>query len=101
MTLGRLKHIHLVPVLGIFLLIPLLLAYSLYANLSGTALLCSDISFEDPKDEHLSTCQNEFRVFVPMVSSSPFLPWTHFSRGGKFFLSPLTPYAQLLPVLRC
>jgi hypothetical protein len=101
MTLGRLEHIHLFPMLGIFLLIPLLLAYSLYADLSGTVFLCSDMSFEDPEDEHLSACQNEFRVFVPMVSSSPFLPWTDFSRGIKIFSSPLTSYTQITPVLRC
>jgi hypothetical protein len=58
-TMGRLKHIHLVLMLGISLLIPMPLAYSLYVDLSETVLLSSDMSFEDPEDEDLSTCQNE------------------------------------------
>jgi hypothetical protein len=45
--------------LGISLLIPMPLAYSLYVDLSETMLLSSDMSFEDPEDEDLSTCQNK------------------------------------------
>ena len=99
--MGRLKHIHLVLMLGISLFIPILLAYSLYFDLSGTVLLSSDMSFEDPEDEDLSTCQNEFKVFVPAVSSNSLLPWTHFGRGSSLFSSPLTSYTQITPVLRC
>jgi hypothetical protein len=86
MTGGRLKHIHFVLMLGIFLFIPLLLSYSIYVNLSGTVLLSSDVSFEDPGDEDLSTCQKDFKVFVPTVSSSPLHSWTHFGRGVQFLL---------------
>jgi hypothetical protein len=87
--------------LGISLFIPLLLAYSLYVELSGTVLSSSDMSFEDPDDEDLSTCQNEFKVFVLMVSSNPLLPGTHFSRECSLFSSPLRSYIQITPILRC
>jgi hypothetical protein len=86
---------------GVSLFIPLFLAYSLYVDLSGTVLLSSDTSFEDPDDEDLSTCQNEFKVFVPTVSSNPLLPKTSFDKGASFFSSPLTSYTQLTPLLRC
>jgi hypothetical protein len=101
MTVGRLKHIHLVLLLGISLFIPLFLAYSLYVDLSGTVLLSSDMSFEDSEDEDLSSCQNEFKVFVPTVTSNPLPPWTHFGKGSSLFSSPLTSYNQITPVLRC
>ncbi len=87
--------------LGISLFIPLFLAYSLYVDLSETVLLSSDMSFEDPRDEDLSICQNEFKVFVPTVSSSPLLSGTHFSRGFSLLSSPLMSHTQITPVLRC
>jgi len=71
MTMSRLKHFHLALVLGISLFIPLSLAYSVYVDLSGTVLLPSDMSFEDSEDQDLSTCQNEFEVFLPAASSNP------------------------------
>ena len=86
---------------GMSLFIPLFLAYSVYVDLSGTVFLSSDMSFEDPEDEDLSTCQNESKVFVPTVSLNPFLPWTYFSWGSSLFSSPLTSYTQVTPVLRC
>ncbi len=101
MTMGRLKHIHFVLMLGISLLIPLLLSYSIYVDLSGTALLSSDVSFEDPDDESSSTWQNEFKVFLPPVSSNPLLAWTHLDRGSSLFSSPLTSDTQITPILRC
>jgi hypothetical protein len=101
MTIDRLKHIHLVLMVGISLFIPLFLAYSLYVDLSGTVLLCSDMSFEDSEDEDLSTCQNEFKVLVSKVFSNPLPAWTHFGRGVSLFLSPLTFIAQNKLVLRC
>ena len=87
--------------LGIFLFIPIFLAYSLCVDLSGTVLLSSDMSFEDPEDEDLSTCQNEFKVFVPTLSSNPLPPWTHFGKESSLFSSSLTSYTQMTPVLRC
>jgi hypothetical protein len=99
--MGRLKRIHLVLMLGISLLIPLFLAYSLYVDLSGTVLLSSDMSFEDPEDEDLSTCQNEFKAFVPTLSFNPLLPGTHFGWGWSLFSSPLTSRTQITPILRC
>jgi hypothetical protein len=101
MTTGRLKHIHLVLMLGISLFIPLFLGYSLYVDLSETVFLSSDMSFEDPDDEDLSTCQNEFKVFVPTVSSNPLLTGTHFGKGFSLLSSPLTSHTQITPVLRC
>ena len=101
MTMDRLKHIHLVLILGIFLLIPVLMAYSLYVDPSGTVFFSSDISFEDFGDEDSSTCQREFNVFVPTVSSNPLAPWTHFGRGSGLSSSLLTLYTQITPVLRC
>jgi hypothetical protein len=101
MTMDRLKQIHLVLMLGIFLFILLILSYSLYVDLSGTVLLSSDMSFEDPGGEDLSTCQSEFKVFVPTVSSVPLLPGTHFGRVSSLFFSPLTSHTQNRLVLRC
>jgi hypothetical protein len=101
MTMGRLKHIHFVLILGISLLIPIIISYSFYVDLSGTALLSSDMSFEDPEDEDLSTCQDEFKVFVPTIFSNSLLPGAHFNRGTSLFSSPLTSYTQITPVLRC
>jgi len=99
--MGRLKHIHLVLTLGISLFIPLFLAYSLYADLSETVLLSSDMSFEEADDEDLSTCQNEFEDFVPVVSSNQLPSLTHFGRGSGLSSSPLTSYTQINPFLRC
>jgi hypothetical protein len=87
--------------LGISLFIPVFLAYSLYVDLSGTMFLSSDMSFEDPEDEDLSTCLNEFKVFVPTVTSNPLPPWTHFDRGSGLFSPSLTSDTQITPVLRC
>ena len=101
MTMDRLRHIHLAIMVGISLLIPLFLAYSLYVDLSGTVLHSSDMSFEDPGDEDLSTCQNEFKVFVPTVSSNPLLFGSHFGRWSSLFSSPLMSHAQIIPILRC
>jgi len=99
--MGRLKHIRLVLILGISLFIPLLLAYSLYVDLSGTVLLSSDMNLEDAEDEDLPTCQNNFKVFVPAVSSNRLLSRTHFGRESRLFSSAVTLYTQITPVLRC
>jgi hypothetical protein len=101
MTMSGLKHIQLVLIVGISLFIPLFLAYSLYVDMSRTVLLSSDMSFEDPGDEDLSTSQNEFKVFVATVSSNPLLPGAHFGRESGLLPPPLTSYPQITPVLRC
>ena len=101
MTMGRLKHSHLVLMLGISLFIPLFVAYSVYADLSETVFLSSDMSFEDSNDEDSSTSQNEFKVFVPMFSFNPTPPWTHSRWKSSLFSSSLTPYTQIMSVLRC
>ncbi len=101
MTMGRFKHNHLAVMVGISLFIPLLLAYSVYLDLSGTKLLSSDMSLEDSEDEDLSTCQNELKVLVPTVSFNPLPPWTVFGRESSLFSSSLTSYTQMTPVLRC
>jgi hypothetical protein len=101
MTMGRFRNIHLVLMLGIAFLTPLLLAYSLYADLSETVFLSSDMSFEGPGDEDLSVCQNEFKVFVPAVSSIILLPGDHLRGENRLFLSSLTSLFQNKPVLRC
>jgi hypothetical protein len=101
MTMGRLKHIRLVLVLGISLFISLFLAYSVYFDLSGTVPLSSDMSFEDPEAEDLSTCQNESTGLVPMVSSYVLVSCAHFGKELSLFWLPLTSYAQITPVLRC
>jgi hypothetical protein len=102
MTINRLKHIHLVLILGISLLIPVLMAYSLYVDLSGTVLLSPDMSFEDFGDEDSLSCgKKNFNVFVPTVSSNPLPPWTHFGKMSSLFLSLLTSCTQITPVLRC
>ncbi len=103
--MGRLKHIHLVLILGISLFIPLSLFYCPFycpcVDLSGTALLSSDMNFEDPEEKKLSTCQNELRFFAPKVSFNSLLSGTHSDSGSSFFLPPLTSHGQITPVLRC
>jgi len=101
MVMGRFKHIHLALMVGISLFIPVFLAYSLYVDLSGTVLLSSDMSFENPDDEDLSTCRDEFKVFVGTISSNPLLPETRFGRGLSLISFPLTSYTQITLVLRC
>jgi len=101
MTMNRLKHIHPVLILGISLLIPVLMAYSLSVDLSGTVFLSSDMSFEDFGDEDSSTCQRKLNVFVSTVSSNRLPLWTHFGMRSGLFTSPLTSYTQITPVLRC
>jgi len=101
MTMGRLKNIHLLLILGISLFIPLFLSYPLYVDLLGTVLLSCDMTFDDPDDEDSSTCQNEFKGFMPAGSSNRLLPGIHFNRGASFLSSPLTSYTQITPVLRC
>jgi len=100
MTMGRLKHIHLILILGISLLFPMLLAYSLYAELSGEVLLPFDMSFEDLDDGDSLTYQNEFKIFVPVVSSNSSFTEIHF-RESILFSSPLTSDTQITPLLRC
>ncbi len=99
--MGRFRHIHLVLMAGISLFVLVFVAYSVYADLSQTVLLPSDMSFEDSDDEDLSTCQTDLQVFLLMPSSNPLLPRTHFGEGPSFFSSRLTSYTQIMPVLRC
>ena len=101
MTAGGLKHNYLVLIFGISLFIPLFLAYSLYVDMSGSVPFSSDMSFEDPDNEDLSTCQNEFKVFMPVVSSTALPPWTQFGRVHSLFSLPLTFHTQITSVLRC
>lgn len=101
MTMGRIKHFHLVLIVGMSPLLLMLPAYSLYVDLSGTMLLSSDMSFEDSEDEDLSTCESKFKVFVPTVSSNPLPPWTRLGKGFSLFSSRLASYTQITPVLRC
>ncbi len=101
MTMGRLKRVRFLLMIGISLFIPLFPVYSLYADLLETVLPSSDMSFEDPDDEDLSTCHNKFKPFVPMVSSDRLPPWTHLGSGSSLLSFSLTSYCQTTPVLRC
>ena len=101
MTTGRLRYIHLAMLVGISLFIPLFLAYFLYMDLSETVLLPSDMSLEDPEEEDLSTCKNDFKSFLPTFSSNPLSPWTHCNRDTSLISPRLTFVAQGRPVLRC
>ena len=101
MVMGRIKHIHFALLVGISLIIPFFLAYSLYVDLSETTLLSSDMSLEDPNDDDLSTCQTEFKDFVPTISSNPSLPTANFDGGFSLFSSPSTSHTQTTPILRC
>ncbi len=101
MTRGGSKHIHLVLMLGIFLFIPLFVAYSVYVDLSDTVLLSSDTSFEDSEDEDSLTYQNKSKIFMPAVPSNLILSATHFGSKSNLFLSPLTSHSQTAFVLRC
>jgi hypothetical protein len=77
------------------------MTYSLFIDLSGDVFLSSDISFEDFGDEDSSSCEKELKVFVPTALSNPLSPWNHFGRSSHLFLTPLTSYSQITPVLRC
>ncbi len=101
MTTSRFRHIHLVLIVGISLIIPFLLAYSLYVNLSETILLSSDMSLEDSDDEDLSSYQDEFKVFEPQVLSSPSFIGTHLGPEFCRSSSPLISSTEKTPVLRC
>ena len=103
MVMGRFRHIHFTLLVGISLFIPFLLAYSLYVSLSGIVLSSSEMSFEDPEDEDLATCQSEheFKVSVSVVSFDPLLARTHSGGESSLLSSPLTFIAQNTPVLRC
>ena len=101
MTMGRLKYLHLVLMLGISIFIPLSPAFFLSVDLSETVLPCSDMSFEDADDEDSSTCDNELKVFVPTVSFNLLPPWTRFGKESSFLFSPFTLHNQITPILRC
>ena len=101
MAMGRLKHFHLVLMLGISLLIPLLMVYSIYVDLSGAVFLSSDMSFENPDNEDLSGCQDKIKVFVPAVSSTPSPLGTYLDRGCRLISPALTSPIQITPALRC
>ncbi len=102
MRMGRrLRHLHLLLMLGVSLFIPLFLAYSLYVDLSGTVLLSSDMSFETPDDDDSLTCENDFKVFAPTVPSILLLPGTHLGDEAIFFWPSFTSQTQIAPVLRC
>jgi len=101
MTTGHLSHVRLALILVVSLFMPLLLAYSLYVDLSGTVLLSSDMSFEDPEDEDLSPCQNEFKGFMPTGPFNPLLPAARFGRGSNLLPFLLTSNTQIESVLRC
>jgi hypothetical protein len=101
MVRGRFKHIHLALIVGFFLFIPLSLAYSLYADPSENVLLSFDMSFEEPGDEDLSTCQDWVKAFVPAFSPSLSSLWRSFCRWFSLSLSPSTLYLEIVPALRC
>lgn len=101
MTIGQFRHIHLALLVGISLIIPFLLAYSLYIDLSETTLLSSDMSVEDADDEDLSTCEYEFNILIPQLFSNPLLIGTHFGALPCPFSTPVTSPTQITPVLRC
>jgi hypothetical protein len=101
MITKRLKHIRPVLIVVISLFIPVLMAYSLYGDLSGMLFLSSDMSFEDFGDEDSCTCETKLKVFIPTVSSNPSSSWRQFGRGPVLVSSPFTSSSQIAPVLRC
>jgi hypothetical protein len=101
MIMSRLKHVHLVLTIGISLFILPPLAYSLSDDLSDIVLVSSDMSFENIDGEELSTCQNEFELFVPPLSSNPLPLGALLGLGSGAFSSPLTPNTQITAILRC
>jgi hypothetical protein len=101
MVRGRFKHIHFVLIVGLSLFTPLVLAYPLYADASEIVLLSFDMSFEEPGDEDLSTCQDWVKVFVPAFSPSLSSPWSSFCRWFSLLPSPSTLYVEIVPALRC
>ncbi len=100
MTMGRLKYIHLLLILALSLFIPMILASSLYVDLSGVVFLSSDMG-KDSGDEDSSAYQSEFKVLMSAVSSAPFLPGGHFGSLSCPLWSPLSAHSQNRPVLRC
>ncbi len=100
MTMGRLKHIHLILILALSLFIPMLLVSSLYVDLSGVVLLSSAMS-KDSGDEDSSAYQSEFKVLMSTVSFAPFLPGAHFGSLSCPLWSLVSAHSQNRPVLRC
>jgi hypothetical protein len=101
MTMGRFGRLNLPLMIGVSLFIPLLPGYSLYVDLSGPVLLSSDMSFEDPEDEDLSACQDEFTILVCIVSSYPLPSGCYLGSRSSLFLSLLRSHTQNRLVLRC
>jgi hypothetical protein len=101
MTIDRFRNIHFFLMLAISLFIPLFLAYSLYVELSGSSLLSSDISFEDPGGEDLSICKSESKTLLPGVISVLFPSGPTFIGEGYLFSFLKTSHSQNRPVLRC
>ena len=103
MAAGRLKHVYLVVIIGIFLFSPLFLSYPYSPDvddLSGTVPLPFDMSFEDPEEEDSSSWQDNLRIFVPTVSSNALLSGTPIVLEAGAFTPPLMPYTPMC-VLRC
>jgi len=103
MAAGRLKHVYLVVIIGIFLFSPLFLSYPYSPdvdNLSGTAPLSFDMSFEDAEEEDSSSWRGNFMVFVPAVSSNALLSGAHLVLGVGTSSRPLMSYTPMW-VLRC
>ncbi len=101
MTMSRSRQIRLGLLVGISLIIPFLLAYSLYVDLSETTLLSSDMSLEDPGDGDLSTYPDEVKVFLPTASFNPLSSWIHLGHEANLISTPLTYSSQNKSVLRC
>jgi hypothetical protein len=101
MTMGRFRNIHLFLMIAISLFVPLFLAYSLYVELSGSSLLSSDVSLEDPGNEDLAICKSESKVLLPGVLSVLFLPKSTFIGEVYLFSFLKTSHSQNRPVLRC
>lgn len=101
MATGQLKHLHLIIILGISLLIPTLVAYSIYVDLLETLFFSSNMSFDNPGNEDFSTVQNELKVLLPSASCHRLSSVTHPRIDSNFFSSLLTADNQITPVFRC
>ncbi len=101
MTLGRLRQIHRVLMVGICLFVPLFLAYSLYVDLSRTVFLSPDMSLEDFGDKEMCASQNEIKACAYVISSNSLVLSTCVRSESNLISPPPTFIAPNKPILRC
>ena len=101
MATGQLKHIHIIVLVGVSVLIPPFAAYPFCVELSGFPFFPSDMSYDDPGDEVLSTCQDESTVLASLASFDLLPTLTPLSGRSRIISAHFIWPIQNTCVLRC